>query len=82
MNAKLKEEVSRLQKNYKDALKESDVAQQTVKALDSELKLKNEIKPVVIETVPEATKAEVKELKEQARHGRRRQRSYRLFSWV
>ena len=63
MNAKLEEEVSHLQEKYKDALKECDIAQQAAKALDRELKLKNETKPVVIETVSDETKAELEELR-------------------
>ena len=62
--AKLEEEVFILQKNYKDALNESDVAQQAFKALDSELKMKNETKPVIVETVSDA---ELKELREEVK---------------
>ena len=55
INAKLEEEVFNLQNNNKDALKECDISQQAVKALDSELKFKNKTKPATI-------KAELKEL--------------------
>ena len=67
MNAKLEEEVLSLQKNYKDALKKSDVDQETIKALKSEMKVKNELKPVIIDPVSETTKAELKELREEKR---------------
>ena len=67
MNAKLEEEVLSLQKNYKDALKKSDVDQETIKALKSEMKVKNELKPVIIDPVSETTKTELKELREEKR---------------
>ena len=59
LNAKLEEEVFHLQKKYKESLKECDIAQQAAQALDKELKLKNETKPVVIETVSDETKTEL-----------------------
>ena len=66
-NEKLEKNTFLLQQNYEEALKERDTAKKAVETLESELSLKTEIKPFIINSVTEAAEVELNELREKVK---------------